>query len=202
MPGCDQNTKKLNEESNHTLSESDLIQGCIEGNRQMQEILYKKFSSKMYSVCLRYSGNIEDANDLLQEGFIKIFRNLEKFRGDGSFEGWIRRIFVNTSIEHFRKKVKLYNVTEVQENTIEDVELNILDSMAEKDIIFLVNELAPGYKAVFNMHVIEGYSHKEIADILGITEGTSKSQLARAKGVLKKSLEKTMNKTSGDTINT
>ena len=202
MPGYDQNTKKLNEESNHTLSESDLIQGCLDGNRQMQEILYKKFSSKMYSVCLRYSGNIEDANDLLQEGFIKIFRNLEKFRGDGSFEGWIRRIFVNTSIEHFRKKVKLYNVTEVQENTIEDVELNILDSMAEKDIIFLVNELAPGYKAVFNMHVIEGYSHKEIADILGITEGTSKSQLARAKGVLKKSLEKTMNKTSGDTINT
>ena len=202
MPGYDQNTKKLNEESNHTLSESDLIQGCLDGNRQMQEILYKKFSSKMYSVCLRYSGNIEDANDLLQEGFIKIFRNLEKFRGDGSFEGWIRRIFVNTSIEHFRKKVKLYNVTEVQENTIEDVELNILDSMAEKDIIFLVNELAPGYKAVFNMHVIEGYSHKEIADIRGITEGTSKSQLARAKGVLKKSLEKTMNKTSGDTINT
>lgn len=168
----------------------------------MQELFYKKFSPKMYGVCLRYSGNVEDANDLLQEGFIKIFNNLEKFRGEGSFEGWIRRIFVNTSIEHFRKKVKLYNVTEVQENTIEDVELNILDSMAEKDIIFLVNELAPGYKAVFNMHVIEGYSHKEIADILGITEGTSKSQLARAKGVLKKSLEKRMNKASGDPINT
>ena len=131
--------------------------------------------------------------------FLKILVNSE---GDGSFEGWMRRIFVNTSIEHFRKKVKLYNVTEVQENTIEDVELNVLDSMAEKDIIFFVNELAPGYKAVFNMHVIEGYSHKEIAEILGITEGTSKSQLARAKGVLKKSLEKRMNKTSGDTINT
>jgi RNA polymerase sigma factor (sigma-70 family) len=195
-------TPKLNEQSNHTPSESDLIQGCIDGNRQMQEILYRKFSPKMYGVCLRYSGNAEDANDLLQEGFIKIFKSLLKFRGDGSFEGWMRRIFVNTSIEHFRKKIKLYNVTEVQENTIEDVELNVLDSMAEKDIIFLVNELAPGYKAVFNMHVIEGYSHKEIADILGITEGTSKSQLARAKGVLKKSLEKRMNRTSGDTINT
>jgi RNA polymerase sigma factor (sigma-70 family) len=192
----------LNEQSNHTLSESDLIQGCINGNRQMQEILYRQFSPKMYGVCLRYSGNAEDANDLLQEGFIKIFKSLVKFRGDGSFEGWMRRIFVNTSIEHFRKKVKLYNVSEVQENTIEDVELNVLDSMAEKDIILLVNELAPGYKAVFNMHVIEGYSHKEIAEILGITEGTSKSQLARAKGVLKKSLEKSMNKTSGDIINT
>ena len=190
----------MSEQSNHTLPESDLIQGCIDGNRQMQEILYKRFSPKMYGVCLRYSGNVEDANDLLQEGFIKIFKNLQKFRGEGSFEGWIRRIFVNTSIEHFRKKVKLYNVTEVQENTIEDFELNVLDSMAEKDIIFLVNELSPGYKAVFNMHVIEGYSHKEIAHILGITEGTSKSELARAKGVLKKSLEKRINKTSGDTI--
>jgi len=192
----------LNQESNHTLSESDIIQGCLDGNRQIQEIFYKKYASKMYGVCLRYSGNVEDANDLLQEGFIKVFKNLGKFRGDGSFEGWVRRIFVNTSIEHFRKKVKLYNVSEVQENTIEDIELNVLDSMAEKDIISLVHELSPGYKAVFNMHVIEGYSHKEIAEILGITEGTSKSQLARAKGVLKKSLEKRMNKTSGDTINT
>ncbi len=191
----------MNTASNHTVSETDLIQGCISGNRQMQELLYQKYSSKMYGVCLRYSGNVEDANDLLQEGFIKIFKNLTKFRGEGSFEGWIRRIFVNTSIEHFRKKVKLHNVTEVQENTIEDYDLNILDTLAEKDIISLVNELSPGYKAVFNMHVIEGYSHKEIADILGINEGTSKSQLARAKGVLKKSLEKRLNKTSNDTLN-
>ena len=167
----------------------------------MQEILYKRFSSKMYGVCLRYSGSVDDANDLLQEGFIKIYKNLGKFRGDGSFEGWIRRIFVNTAIEHFRKKVKLYNVSEVQENTIEDTDISVLDKLAAKDIIVLVNELAPGYKTIFNMHVIEGYSHKEIADILGITEGTSKSQLARAKGVLKKSLEKTINKTNNDRVN-
>ena len=192
----------MNEQSNHIPTETDLIKGCIDGNRQMQELLYKKFSSKMYGVCLRYSGNTDDANDLLQEGFIKVFKNLLKFRGDGSFEGWMRRIFVNTSIEHFRKKVKLYNVTEVQENTIEDTDLNILDTLAEKDLIILVNELSPGYKTVFNMHVIEGYSHKEIADILGITEGTSKSQLARAKGVLKKSLEKMINKAGNNTINT
>lgn len=152
----------------------------------------------MYGVCLRYAGNTEDANDLLQEGFIKVYKNLGKFRSEGSFEGWIRRIFVNTSIEHFRKKVKLYNVTEVQENTLEDPDISVLDSLAEKDVIALVNELSPGYKTVFNMHVIEGYSHKEIASALGITEGTSKSQLARAKGVLKKSLEKKLNKTSND----
>ncbi|MDQ6902528.1 MAG: RNA polymerase sigma factor [Bacteroidota bacterium] len=191
----------MNGQSNHTPSESDLIQGCLNGDRQMQEILYRRFSSKMYGVCLRYSGSADDANDLLQEGFIKIYKNLGKFRGDGSFEGWIRRIFVNTAIEHFRKKIKLYNVSEVQENTIEDTDISVLDKLAAKDIIVLVNELAPGYKTIFNMHVIEGYSHKEIADILGITEGTSKSQLARAKGVLKKSLEKTINKTTNDTIN-
>ncbi len=156
----------------------------------------------MYGVCLRYSGNVDDANDLLQEGFIKVFKNLLKFRGEGSFEGWMRRIFVNTSIEHFRKKIKLYNVTEIQENTIEDTDLNILDTLAAKDIITLVNELSPGYKTVFNMYVIEGYSHKEIADMLGITEGTSKSQLARAKGVLKKSLEKMINKSGNNIINT
>lgn len=192
----------MNEQSNHILSETDLIKGCIDGNRQMQELLYKKFSPKMYGVCLRYSGSVDDANDLLQEGFIKVFKNLQKFRGEGSFEGWMRRIFVNTSIEHFRKKVKLYNVSEVQENTIEDISLNILDTLAEKDLIAIVNELSPGYKTVFNMHVIEGFSHKEIADMLGITEGTSKSQLARAKGVLKKSIEKLSNRTSNDTINT
>lgn len=155
----------------------------------------------MYGVCLRYSGNTEDAADLLQEGFIKVYNNIQKFRSEGSFEGWMRRIFVNTAIEHFRKKVKLYNVGEVQENTIEDYDLTILDTLAEKDILSLIHELSPGYKTVFNMHVVEGYSHKEIADMLGITEGTSKSQLARAKSVLKKSMEKRLNKTSNDTLN-
>jgi len=167
----------------------------------MQELLYHRFSPKMYSVCLRYSGNQEDARDLLQEGFIKIFKNLSKYRGDGSFEGWIRRIFVNTSIEHFRKKVHLQNVSESQEAIIEDKEWNVLDNLAEKDIMKMIHELSPGYKAVFNMHVIEGYSHKEISDILGINEGTSKSQLARAKMVLKKMVVDRLNKTSNDAVN-
>ena len=143
----------------------------------------------MYGVCLRYVANTDDANDILQEGFIKVYKNLDKFRREGSFEGWVRRIFVNTAIEQFRKKVKLYNVDEVQENTLEDKELTALDLLATKDIINIVNELSPGYKAVFKLHVIEGFSHKEIAEVLGITEGTSKSQLARAKGVLKKIIE-------------
>ncbi len=179
--------------SNHTINEYDLIQGSISGDRQIQELLYHRFSPKMYAVCLRYSGNTDDAQDLLQEGFIKVFKNLSKFRGDGSFEGWLRRIFVNTSIEHFRKKVNMYTVTETQEVTIEDNELNVLDNLAEKDIIAMIHQLSPGYRAVFNLHVIEGYSHKEIGDMLGINEGTSKSQLARAKAVLRKMVENRLN---------
>ncbi|MBP6022277.1 RNA polymerase sigma factor [Ferruginibacter sp.] len=162
----------------------------------MQEILYHRFASKMYAVCLRYCKDAEDAQDLLQDGFVKIFKNLEKFRGEGSFEGWIRRIFVNTSIEHFRKAVKTQSVTDSQELVIEDPSWNALDNLAEKDIIKMIQELSPGYRQVFNMYVIEGYSHKDIGDILGISEGTSKSQLARAKGILKKMVETKLNKTN------
>ena len=181
--------------SNHIPPEPVMIQGCIDGNRQMQQMLYDTYASKMYGVCLRYAGNMDDANDILQEGFIKVFRNLEKFRSEGSFEGWIRRIFVNTAIEHYRKKVKSFQVTDIEDHNIEDTALDVLDSLAAKDIMNIVNELSPGYKAVFNMHVIEGFSHKEIASMLGITEGTSKSQLARAKSVLKKLVETRLKQT-------
>lgn len=150
----------------------------------------------MYAVCLRYCKNSDDAQDLLQDGFVKIFKNIDKFRGDGSFEGWIRRIFVNTSIEHFRKSVKNYAVTDTDDISIEDPSLTALDNLAEKDIISMIQELSPGYRQVFNMYVIEGYSHKDIGDILGISEGTSKSQLARAKGILKRMVEEKLNQTA------
>ncbi len=174
----------MNSERNQNIPESDLITGCIEGDRRMQEELYRRFSPRMYSVCLRYAGNAEEAEDILQEGFIKIFKKLSSFRGDGSFEGWIRRIFVNTAIEHFRRKRYLQPVTEKEENTIEGKFLSVLDNLAEKDILDLVRKLSPGYRTVFNMYVVEGYTHKEIGDILGISEGTSKSQLSRAKVIL------------------
>ena len=171
-------------ERNQNTPESDLIAGCMEGNRRMQEELYRRFSPRMYAVCLRYAGNAEEAEDILQEGFIKVFKKLDSFRSEGSFEGWIRRIFVNTAIEHFRRKRYLMPVTEKEENTIEGKYVSVLDELAEKDILALVQELSPGYRTVFNMYVVEGYTHKEISDMLGISEGTSKSQLSRAKVIL------------------
>jgi RNA polymerase sigma factor (sigma-70 family) len=174
----------LDSERNQNIIEIDLIRGCIEGNRRMQEELYRRMSPRMYAVCLRYAGNAEEAEDILQEGFIKVFKKLDSFRGEGSFEGWVRRIFVNTAIEHFRRKRYLQPVTEKEESTIEGKSLSALDGLAEKDILALVRQLSPGYRTVFNMYVVEGYTHKEIGDMLGISEGTSKSQLSRAKVIL------------------
>jgi len=186
----------LNQKSNYTISETDLIKGCIAGDRRMQEELYSRFAPKMYAVCLRYANNADDAQDLLQEGFIKVYRNLHRFRAEGSFEGWMRRVFVNTSIEHFRKKsARLSMVSEKEENTIEDADISALENLAAQDIINIVQELSPGYRTVFNLYVIEGYSHKEIGELLDISEGTSKSQLARAKAVLQKKVSQYLSDT-------
>jgi len=174
----------LTSESNQNITESDLIVGCLDGNRRMQEELYKRYSPKMYAVCLRYAGVTEEAQDVLQEGFIKVFKKMDSYRGDGSFEGWMRRVFVNTAIEHFRRKRYLMPVTEKEENSIEGKYVSALDELGAKDIMALVQDLSPGYRTVFNLYVVEGYTHKEIAEMLGISEGTSKSQLSRAKVIL------------------
>jgi len=174
----------LNGVSNQWHSDSDLLEGCIRGDRKMQHELYDRFAPKMYGVCLRYAANTEEAEDILQESFIKVFKKIASFRKEGSFEGWIRRIFVNTAIEHYRKKIYLQPITEHEESTVEGGYLSVLDNLAEKDIISLVQQLSPGYRTVFNMYVVEGYSHKQIAEQLGISEGTSKSQLSRAKQIL------------------
>jgi RNA polymerase sigma factor (sigma-70 family) len=179
--------------SNHITNENDLIKGCIAGIRKYQEELYNIHSSKMYAVCLRYCKDADDAQDVLQDGFVKIFKNLEKFRFEGSFEGWIRRIFVNTAIEHYRKKSNNFSINEQIETGLEDLNTTALDNLALKDLMSVISELSPGYKAVFNMYVIEGYSHKDIGEILKISEGTSKSQLARAKSILQKILKEKYN---------
>jgi RNA polymerase sigma factor (sigma-70 family) len=180
----------MNQAGNHLIPDSDIIQGCLEGNPRMQEQLYRQYAPKMYAVCLRYSGQPEDAQDILQDGFVKVYRNLSRFRGEGSFEGWMRRIFVNTAIEHYRKSVKMYPVTESQENQVEDRDWSAFDKLSVKDLMSLIQGLSPGYRTVFNLYVVEGYTHREIGEMLGISEGTSKSQLARAKTILQNLITK------------
>ncbi len=144
----------------------------------------------MYGLCLRYTVNSHDAQDILQEGFVKVFENLDKFRWKGSFEGWMKRIFVNLALDKYRSKMSLLSLEDASE-TIEmsDGELNALDSISEKEILNLIRQLPDQYRMVFNLYVIEGYSHKELSDMLNIAESTSRSNLARAKIILKETLQ-------------
>lgn len=176
--------------SKNTDTDENLIAGCLRGERLMQEGLYKKYASVLYPICLRYSNDHYQAEDMLQEAFVKIFFNLHKFRGDGSFEGWLKRISVNTAIEHFKKNQVIDNMADVDLQHNKLVQRDDFGKLVYEDLMKLVQSLSPGYRAVFNLYAIEGYSHKEISDMLGISEGTSKSQLARARYMLQKMIQR------------
>jgi RNA polymerase sigma-70 factor (ECF subfamily) len=175
--------------SNQFLEDYDIIRGCLQNSAAMQKMLYDKYAAKMYGIALRYAHDPEDAKDILQDGFVKVFQNLSKFKGSGAFEGWMRRIFVNTAIEHYRKKNNTYEIQESHEEQINDREVTALDKLAAVEILNMVKSLPNGYRTVFNLFAIEGYSHKEIADLLNISEGTSKSQYARAKALLQEKIK-------------
>lgn len=162
------------------------IRRCARGDARAQRALYDRYAPRMFALCLRYADDYHSAEDLLQEGFVKVFRAIGGFRGDGSFEGWLRRIFVNTAIEMHRRKHHLYPLMDVVDTDREVQDEGVLDQLAADDLMALVNELSPGYRAVFNLYAVEGYPHREIAGMLHISEGTSKSQLARARYVLRK----------------
>jgi len=166
--------------------EQTLINGCIKGDNKYLELLYATYAPIVFPICLRYAKDYHQAEDILQEGFIKVYKNMAKFRGDGSFEGWLKRIFVNTAIEHYRKAVSMYPIIEVENANVQIVEDHTLEKLAAKDLMKLIKKLAIGYRTIFNLYVIEGYSHVAIAKKLGISEGTSKSQLSRARYLLKK----------------
>lgn len=170
----------------------EIITGSINGCSKMQQLLYQKFATKMLQVCLRYTNNINaDAEDILQEGFIKVFNNIQNFRNDGSFEGWIRTIITRTALSYIKqeKKRKISFGTDLL-HAVKDNNVTINDKLAEKDIINMVTGLPKGYRKIFMMYVIEGYNHREIAAILNCTEGTSKSQLFRSKTKLQLLLKK------------
>lgn len=180
---------------------NELIDGCLRQDRRAQQRVYELFYGKMMAVCMRYTKNTDQAKDILQDGFIKVFRSMESFNRAGSFEGWIRRIIVNTAIDHFRRSKNAYLLLGEErsiedfadgdeEDTLADESGDELPDLKPADVINAMQKLTPAYRTVFNLYVFEEMTHKEIADALGINVGTSKSNLAKAKSNLKKLLRK------------
>jgi RNA polymerase sigma-70 factor (ECF subfamily) len=175
-------------------SERELIEKCLKDDPKSQEKLYNLFAPKMYGICLRFAKNKMEAEDILQEGFIKVFLNLKNYRYEGSLEGWIRKTIINTAINHYKKNLKSLKDLNIEGLEIMDARVeDILDKLAAKEILDYIQELPPGYRIVFNLNVIEGYTHKAIGELLGISENTSKSQLFRAKQALQRKIVKRRN---------
>jgi len=171
------------------MTDDELVKQCLNNNQAAQKELFVRFSSSMLGVCLRYTSSKSDAEDVLQEAFIKVFNKLDKYSGLGSFEGWIRRIVVNTALDYLRKNKKMQ-----LNSSIDDVGYGIkkdhfiVEDLTAKELMKLIQRIPLGYKTIFNMYAIEGYSHKEIAQELNISESTSKSQLSRARSAIKELL--------------
>ncbi|MCF8331010.1 MAG: RNA polymerase sigma factor [Bacteroidales bacterium] len=170
-------------------SEKEIIKGCIRKSKKYQKLLFDKYAPVLLPLCMRYSHNRATAEDILQEGFMKIFDNLKKFRYEGSLEGWMKRIMVNTALNHYRANLKHFYHKDVEDYS-ESIpsQDTISDNLEVQDILAVVQKLPPGYRSVFNMFDIEGYSHKEIAEKMGISENTSKTQLLKARKLLRKML--------------
>ncbi|MCQ2177314.1 MAG: sigma-70 family RNA polymerase sigma factor [Bacteroidales bacterium] len=181
-------------QKNHLLTRENqlqLIDECKKGDRRAQKALYDALAPKMYAVCLRYVGNSELAEDILQDGFVTLFTKLGSYLGEGSFEGWARKIFVNTALMSLRKNDVLKQSEDVDAAwNITAPDPSALDRISHSELLKLVSELPDGFRTVFNMFIIEGYSHKEIAASLGISEATSRSQLLRARALLQDKIKK------------
>lgn len=159
----------------------------LKGTQETNELLYRHFAPKMYGICLRFAGNPMDADDILQDGFLKIFTKIKDFRNEGSLEGWIRRTFVNTAINYYRKNSRNQRNGDLDGIDISDENNEIIyDKLSREELLNLLQELPIGYRTVFNLNVLEGYTHKEIGQMLGISDNTSKSQLTRARAILQK----------------
>ncbi|NVO03302.1 MAG: RNA polymerase sigma factor [Bacteroidetes bacterium] len=176
------------------VNDAEIIKGCAKGNRAAQDQLYKTFASLIFGICLRYCGDYDEAKDVMQEGFIKVFTNISKFRNEGSLEGWIKRIIVNTALDHFKKKQKLYNHTNIDDinelliENNEDIDPQE-EIISEQELLLMIQSLPDGYRMVFNLYAIEDYSHKQIAEMLKISESTSKTQLFKARNLLQKKIQ-------------
>lgn len=179
--------RTLTREGDYTLTQEQLIINCKKQDAQAQGALYQKYSGVLFAICLRYSPNYVEAQDNLQDAFLTIFKKVEQYSGKGSFEGWLKRVTVNTVLQKYRKK-RHFEI--VREDQIEDdVDEEIEDTAIPlSDLLQMVQELPDQYRLVFSMYVLDGYSHKEIGDLLSISDGTSKSNLARARKILQKKI--------------
>ena len=184
--------KRVIEDVDHIimLNEAEVIEGCIKEDRKAQMYLYDFFSKKMYVVGLRYSKSTQEAEDILQEAFIKVFQNIKKFRKESKLEHWIKRIVINTALNYQRSKLYLFPMVDVNDLQIGQEEKFTLSDYHLGELLKIIQELPSGCQIVFNLYAIEGYNHKEIAEMLNISEGTSKSQYSRAKSLLKEMLIK------------
>jgi len=169
-------------------TEKQIISLCLKGDRLACKQLFDLHSRKMMSLCYRFARDRNEAEDILQEGFIRIFGKLNLYSGEGSFEAWMRRVIINTALKYKQKHITKHSFTEIEHVHVYDNSPNVLDDLSKEEILKLVQQLPPGYKVVFNLYVIEGYSHKEIADALNIGESTSRSQLVKARTMLKQRL--------------
>ncbi len=182
-------------ENQHIVPEelNELIQCCIKKQRSAQNKLYEMFSSKMMVVCMRYSKNREEAEEILLEGFMRVFSYIQQFNFTGSFEGWMRKIMVNCALQRLRSKSNLYPVIDIETISIEQSGYeSIASNIGTKELLKMVQLLPPAYKLVFNLYVFEGMKHREIAALLGISEGTSKSNLSDARTILQKAVSKSL----------
>ncbi|WP_026913599.1 RNA polymerase sigma factor [Christiangramia portivictoriae] len=173
------------------MGSKDLIYRCKQQDRKAQEELYRLYSPKLFGICLKYSDNYQQAEDNLQDGFVTIFEKIGQFQDKGSFEGWMKRILINTSLQKHRQQ-KVYGITNEEDLQEDEIEVETEDISVDF-LLQCVQDLPERYRQVFNLYVLDGYSHKEISDLLSITEGTSKSNLARARTSLKEKIELVQN---------
>ena len=174
-----------------TLGEQQMIALCKKGDRAAQKALFDLLSPKMFAICIRYMGSREAAEDVLQEGFISLFSKLDSYSGEGSFEGWARKVFVNTALMTLRRNDVMKQTEDIEiARNVTGSETSALQDMSYKELLDVVAELPPGFRTVFNLFLVEGYSHKEISEILGISEATSRSQLQRARVMLQNKIKR------------
>jgi len=171
------------------------IEMYLHNDNKSKELIYRHFAPKMYGICLRFAGNEMEADDILQEGFIKVLTKIKDFRNEGSFEGWIRRTIINTAINYYRKNLKYSKFQDIADGEINiATDESVFDNLSKEELVKIIQDLPNGYRTVFNLNVIEGYTHKEIGQMLNISDNTSKSQLTRARSILQKKVLALMKK--------